>query len=215
MSQLKDQFTAFNGFSEKEVIELSNRAKIDKLQAGEMLMKKDDPDQMIFVILDGKIRIVQGSKVHQKTLATFSKGDWIEALALTRDPFRKTSVIADEPTRIMALDKIIIDSLNDKTQLSIYKRLAHLTAERIRLLKRNEYNLLAKNMQLKEDIFNYRSPLKSDLHQSEMIKSIIKKVPRLPAFATTLSSQLFTKELVDQIKRMKGGKEYYILGRRI
>ena len=201
MTQQKDQMSAFNGFSEKEVIELSSRAKIDKLQAGEILMKKDDPDQMVFIILDGKMRLVQGPKAHQKTVAVFSKGDWIEAMALARDPLRMTSVIVVEPTRVMALDKTTIDSLNDKTRLSVYKRLAHLSTERIRLLKKSENNLLSKNMQLKEDIFNYRSPLKRDFHHSEMIKNIIKKVPRLPAFATTLSSQLFTQELVEQIKR--------------
>lgn len=201
MTQLTDQMAAFNELSEKEMIELSSRAKIDKLQAGETLMKKDVLDQMVFVMLDGKMKIVQGPKAHQKTIATFSKGDWIEAMALARDPLRKTSVIAVEPTRIMALDKTTIDSLNNKTQLAVYKRLAHLSDERVRLLKKSENNLLIKNMQLKEDIFNYRSPLKTDFHKSEMIKGIIKKVPRLPAFATTLSSQLLTRELVEQIKR--------------
>ncbi len=201
MTQLKDQISVFNGLSEKEMIELSSRAKIDKLQAGEIFMKKDVLDQMVFIILDGKIKIVQGPKAHQVTIAAFSKGDWIEAMAFAKDPLRITSAIAAEPTRIMALDKTTIDSLNDKTQLTVYKRLAHLSAERIHLLKKSENHLLSKNMQLKEDIFNFRSPLKTDFHQSEMIKGIIKKVPRLPAFATTLSSQLFTKELVEQIKR--------------
>jgi HD-like signal output (HDOD) protein/CRP-like cAMP-binding protein len=201
MKQVKDPMPAFSELSEKELIELSSREKIDKLETGEILIKKDDPDQMAFVILDGKIRIVQGPKTHQKSVAVFSKGDWIEAVALARSPLRMTSVIAAEPTRIMALDKTTIDSLNDKTQLSVYKRLAHLSAERVRRLKKSENNLVAKNMQLKEDIFNHRSPLKTDFHQSEMIKGIIKKVPRLPAFATTLSTQLYTKELVDQIKR--------------
>lgn len=201
MMQLKDQMPAFNGFTEKEVIELSSRAKIDKLQAGEVLMTKEDPDQLVFIILDGKLRIVQGPKPHQKTIAVFSKGDWIEAMTLAETSLRMSSVIAAEPTRVMVLDKNSVDSLNDKTQLSVYKRLVHLSAERIRLLKESETNLLAKSIQLKEDIFNYRSPLKADFHQSDMIKGIIRKVPRLPAFATTLSGQLFTKELVEQIKR--------------
>jgi len=201
MAQLKDHIPAFKGLSEKELIELSGQAKIDKLQAGDILLKKYDPDLMVFVILDGKIRVVQGPKGHQKTIAVFSKGDLIEAMVLDRDPSRMTSVIAAEPTRVMDLDKTTIDSLNDKTQLSIYKGLAHLSAERVRMLKKSENNLIAKNMRLKEDIFNLRSPSSTDFHQSEMIKSIIKKVPRLPAFATTLSSQLFTRELVDQIKR--------------
>ena len=53
------------------------------------------------------MRIVQGPKAHQKTIAVFSKGDWIEAMALARDPLRMTSVIVVEPTReqiISAMD---------------------------------------------------------------------------------------------------------------
>ena len=115
MIQLNNQISAFSGLSEKEMIELSGRAKIDKLQTGETLMKKDDPDQMVFVILDGKMRLVQGPKAHQKTIAVFSKGELIEAMAITRDPLRMTSVIATEPTRVMALDKTTIDGLNDTT----------------------------------------------------------------------------------------------------
>ena len=201
MTQPDDQTSAFKELSEKELIELSSRAKIDKLQAGEIFLSKGALDEMVFVILDGKMRIVQGPKAHQKTIAVISKGCLIEAMAVAGDPLRMTSIIAAEPTRVMSLDKDAVDSLNEKTQLSVYKRLAHLLDDRIRLLKKSENNLLSKNMQLKEDIFNYRSPLKTDFHQSEIIKGIIKKVPRLPAFATTLSSQLVTRELVDQIKR--------------
>jgi HD-like signal output (HDOD) protein/CRP-like cAMP-binding protein len=201
MTQPDDQTFAFKGLSEKELIELSSRAKIDKLQAGEFYLKKGALEQMVFVILDGKVKIIQGPKAKQKTIAVISKGGLIEAMAVAGDPLRMTSVIAAEPTRVIALDKGTVDSLNEKTQLSVYKRLAHLLDGHIRLLKKSENNLLSKNMQLKEDIFNYRSPMKTDFHQSEIIKGIIKKVPRLPAFATTLSSQLVTKELVEQIKR--------------
>jgi HD-like signal output (HDOD) protein/CRP-like cAMP-binding protein len=203
ITQLKDQISAFKGLREKEVVEMFRRATFKNLKAGDILIKKSDDDQMAFVILDGKIkmRMVQDPKENPKTIATFSKGDWIEGMALTADPLQMTSAIAVEPTHVMILDKTTIDSLNEKTQLSVYKRLAHVFTERISQLQKNENNLVIKNIRLREDIFNYRSQLKTDFHHSEMIKGIIKKVPRLPAFVTTLSSQMFTKEIVDQIKR--------------
>ncbi len=201
MTQLKDQMSAFIGLSEKEVIEIFSRATIKKLQAGDSLLKQSDTEQMAFVILDGKIRIVQNPKERPQAIATLSKADWIEGTVLTGDPLQMTSAIAAEPTRVMILDKTTIDSLNEKTQLSIYKRLAHLFTERIHQLQKKESNLIIKNERLREDMFNYRSQFKTDFHHSEMIKGIINKVPRLPAFATTLSSQVFTREIVDQIKR--------------
>jgi CRP-like cAMP-binding protein len=201
ITPIKDLLPDFNELSEKEIIEISRRATIKKMHSGDILTKENDDDHVVYVVLDGKINLVQDAKAHPKIIAVFSKGDWIEGTAFTVGPFRSSSVIAAEPARIMVLDKKTIDSLNDITQLSIYRRLAHLYAERIQRIQKNENNLLEKNRQLKQDIFNHRSQFKTGFHRSEMIKGIIQKVPRLPAFATTLSGQLLTKELVEQIKR--------------
>jgi CRP-like cAMP-binding protein len=201
IAPLKDPLTDVNGLNEKEIIEMSRRATIRKMQAGDILMKEDEADHMVYVVLHGKMNLVPDLNAHSKPLAVFSKGDWIEGTAFSVGPTGSTYIIVTEPARIMAMDKATINSLNDTTQLAIYKRLAHLYAERIRKIQKNENHLLRKNRQLKQDIFNYRSQLKTGFHRSEMIKDIIHKVPRLPAFATTLSGQLFTKELVEQIKR--------------
>ena len=201
MTQLSDQTAAFKALSEKEVVEMFHQATFRNLSAGDILTKQSDADPIAFVILEGMIRMVQDPKEHPRTVATFSKGDWIEGTALTADSLQMTSAIAAEPTRVMILDKTTIDSLNEKTQLSVYKHLAQVFTERIGQLGKNENNLVMKNIRLKEDIFGYRSQSKTDFHHSEMIKGIIKNVPRLPPFVTTLSSQMFTKEIVDQIKR--------------
>ena len=201
ITSFKDPLTDFNELNEKEIIDMSRRAKIKKMQAGDILMEEDEADHMVYVVLHGKLNLVQDLKAHPKPIAVFSKGDWIEATAFSGSPLGSNYIIAAEPARIMAMDKTTIDSLNETTQLSIYKRLAHLYAARIRKIQKNDSRLFKKNRQLKQDIFNYRAHLKSDFHRSEMIRDIIQKVPRLPAFATTLSGQLLTKELVEQIKR--------------
>ncbi|MEJ2656400.1 MAG: HDOD domain-containing protein, partial [Desulfobacterales bacterium] len=197
----KDALHDVNALSEKEIIEISRRATIKKFQAGDMLMRENEADQRAYVVLDGRLNLVQDAKTHPKTIDVFSKGDWIEETAFNGDPLEAISFIAAEPARIMVLDKKTIDSLNDATQLSVYRRLAHLYAERIRRIQKNENNLFKKNRQLEQDIFDYRSQVDTRFHRSEMIHSIIQKVPRLPAFATTLSGQLLTKDLVEQIKR--------------
>ncbi len=202
VTRLKDPSSDVDKLNEKEIIEMSRRATIKKMTAGDILMKEDDTDHMVYVVLRGKLNLVPDLKVPSEPIAVFSEGDWIEGTVLESvGPVGSNYIIAAEPARIMAMDKPTIDSLNETTQLAIYKRLAHLYADRIHKIQNNENRLFNKNRQLKKDIFNYRSHLKSDFHRSEMIKDIISKVPRLPAFATTLSGQLLTKELVEQIKR--------------
>jgi CRP-like cAMP-binding protein len=201
ITPLKDPLPDFKELSEKEIIEISRRATIIKIQTGDILMTEDDADHRAYIVLEGEMNLVQDAKARPKIIAVFSKGDWIEGTAFTGGLFESSSVIAAEPARIMVLDKKTIDSLNDITQLSIYRRLAHLYAERIRRIQKNENNLSEKNRQLKQDIFNHRSQFNTSFHRSETIKGIIQKVPRLPAFATTLSGQLLTTDLVEQIKR--------------
>jgi HD-like signal output (HDOD) protein len=198
---LKDPLSVTNRLTEKEIIEMSRRAVIKKMNAGDMLMKEDDANYVVYVVLDGKLNLLQDAKSNPKTLTFFSRGNWIEETLLTGDSFGSTSVMAAEPASIMVLNKETIDSLTDMTQLSVYKRLAHLYSERVRNIQKNGDDLVKKNRQLKQDIFNHCCHLKTGFHRSEMIESIVQKVPRLPAFVTTLSGQLLTKELVDQIKR--------------
>jgi len=153
---LKDPLTDFNELNEKEIIEMSRRSTIKKMTAGDILMAEDETDHMVYVVLHGKLNLVQDLKAHAKPIAVFSQGDWIEgALLGSGGRIGSNCIIATEPVRIMAMDKQTIDSMNETTQLSIYKRLAHLYAARIHKIQENENRLFKKNRQLKSEILSH------------------------------------------------------------
>ena len=59
MTHPNDQYTGFNGLEEKAISELFRLATIKKFQAGDILIKEGDTDQIIFVILNGKVRMLE------------------------------------------------------------------------------------------------------------------------------------------------------------
>jgi HD-like signal output (HDOD) protein len=181
---------AFKGLGEKEINALYKDIPIKKLQPNQILIKEGDIDQAVYIILSGKLRIVKNMNNQIKTITTLQAGQWLGEIAFVRQVPRAASAIAIEPTTVMAFDRKTIHSLDDRTQLFFYKRLFSLSVERVKHLEKTQKALANKNKQLMDDIFSERVQVKADFRTSEMIQNIIKKIPRLPVFASDLTSKL-------------------------
>ena len=184
------QLIAFKGLGEKEINALYKNIPIKKLQPNQILIKEGDIDQAVYIILSGKLRIVKNISGQINTIATLQAGQWLGEIAFVRQSPRAASAIATEPTTVMAFDRNTIHSLDDRTQLFFYKRLFSLSVERVKHLEKTQKALANKNKRLMDDIFSERVQVKADFRTSETIQSIIKKIPRLPIFASGLTSKL-------------------------
>lgn len=201
----KFQIPSFKGLSEEELSRLYSVAQIRRLQAEEVLIKEGDTDQTVYVVLDGELRIVKDLFGAEQVLATLGKDNWIGEIAFTRKVPRTASAIVNKPSTVMVIEKAALDALGEKTQLFFYKRLNELAFERIRSLDARESDLARKNKRLKENLFSGRMQHKIDYGSSDMIRGIIKRVPKLPAFASTLAVKLLeegisTTEVVEGVK---------------
>ena len=184
------RLTAFKGLGEKEISALYKDIPIKKLQPNQILIKEGDIDQAVYIILSGKLRIVKNISGQINTIATLQAGQWLGEIAFVRQVPRAASAIAIEPTTVMAFDRNTIHSLDDRTQLFFYKRLFSLSVERVRHLEKTQKALANNNKRLMDDIFSERVQVKADFRTSEMIQNIIKKIPRLPVFASDLTYKL-------------------------
>lgn len=184
------QLIAFKGLGEKEINALYKNIPIKKLQPNQILIKEGNIDQTVYIILSGKLRIVKNISGQINSIATLQKGQWLGEIAFVRQVPRAASAIAIEPTTVMVFDRNTIHSLDDRTQLFFYKRLFSLSVERVKHLEKTQKALANKNKQLMDDIFSERVQVKADFRTSEMIQNIIKKIPRLPIFASDLTSRL-------------------------
>jgi HD-like signal output (HDOD) protein len=196
----------FNGLSEKEINTLYGLAAIKKIQTGDILIKKGDIDQTIYVILSGKISIVKGSHRQTKGGVFLHPGEWVGGIDFIRQVPCTASAVAAEPSSVMAVNEKTLDALEAKTQLFFFKHLNKLAIEQISRLEEKEKKLADKNIQLMEDIYRERTKTITEVQHSELVQNILKKVPKLPAFATTLANDLMgdrisSKEVSEQITK--------------
>jgi len=201
-----DRQYQFNGFSEKEINTLYGLASIKKLQPDDILIKKGDIDQTIYVILSGKIRIVKGGQRKTKGDVFLYPGDWVGGIDFVRQVPCAASAVAVEPSSVMAVNRKTLDALEAKTQLIFFKHLNNLAIEQISRLEEKEKKLDDKNIKLMKDIYRERTKCITDVQNSEMIQNILNKVPKLPVFATTLANDLMgdrisSKEVSEQITK--------------
>ncbi len=201
-----EQHVQFNGLSEKEIHILYSLATVKKLQPGDILIKAGDIDQTIYLILNGKIRIMEVAGRQAKVAVFLHKGDWVGGFGLVTKIQRTASVVAAEPSSIMTVNKKTLDALEEKTQLFFFKRLNALAIQRICQLEEREKKLADKNIKLIKDIYRERTQGITGLQNSEMVRNILKKIPKLPIFVTTLANNLMdgrisSREIAEQIKK--------------
>ncbi|MBN2126019.1 MAG: HDOD domain-containing protein [Deltaproteobacteria bacterium] len=201
----KAGLSSFDGLSEEEVRFLYSVAKIRKLQPGEVLIREGETDQLVYVILDGVVEILKNVQGSTKRIAVLRRDDWIGEIAFTRKIPRTASAVAGGDVTVMVIDEATLSALEDRTQLFFYRRLNDLAYDRISRLEADRNDLSDRNRQLMEGMFASRSGAGSDYETSDLIKGIIKKVPKLPVFASSLAVKLLedrisAKEVADLVK---------------
>ncbi|MBN1101905.1 MAG: HDOD domain-containing protein [Deltaproteobacteria bacterium] len=191
----KHQIPSFQGLSEAELKRLYSLARIRKLQPDEVLIREGDTDQTVYIVLEGQLRVVKKVQDGEEVIATLGRDSWIGEIAFTRKIPRTASAIADKPSLVMVIEKATLDALEEKTQLFFFKRLNDLAFERIRSLELRERDLAGKNRRLRENLVLGRIQTRVDYGRSETVQTLLKKIPKLPVFASSLAVKLLEEEV--------------------
>ena len=202
----KGRSYAFEGLGDKQLNTLYSLATTKTLQKDEALFRQGDTEQVLYVVLEGEIRVIK--HLHgqlTKTVSTLREGAWVGEIGFTGGMPRTASAFANKPSRVLAIDKSTVAALDERAQLFLFKRLNFLTSMIIGDLDTREKELVIRNRQLTESLFSARTRDKTDYSRSQMIQSIINKVPQLPVFASTLTHKLLgggtsLKEVSEMIK---------------
>ena len=199
------RLASFEGLDEKDVTTLYNLAPIKRLKQGDALIREGDTDQTVYVILDGLITVIKDIEGQMEEIATLGEGDWVGEIAFTQKIKRTASAIAKTQVSVLVFEKRTIEALDPRIQLFFFRRLNDLAAVRVNELSVKESFLSLKNRQLVNYIQSVHDRTKTDYSHSDMILGILKKVPRLPAFAVrlalkTLDENFTPNELAEGIK---------------
>lgn len=189
------QMHAFQGLSTEQLGTLYGLAPVRTLQAGEFLIREGETDQTVYVLLEGEVRIVKDLQGQEDLLATLGEGNWVGEIAFTRQIPRTASAVASRTSKVMTIDQSTLNAMDEKAQLFFYQRFNDLAMERISQLEKRSRVLVRRNQELMGQIFLARSQKGTDYSESQMIRGILAKVPRLPVFASILTTKLLEERI--------------------
>ena len=184
------QHPAFDGISERDLIEIYNIVEIKKCKPGDFLFHEGDSAKKVYLILDGSIKIIKKVNDYSKDVAILIKGDLVGERAFIDKSARTGSGIAIEPTTIICLNENGLNTLSHTIQSMLYKNLTKLATKRIFDIISQEKNFREKNEYLISYIKNCQEKRSSQYVNSSIIKKIIKSLPQLPMYASRLTIML-------------------------
>jgi len=93
----------FSDLSHKDLQLLGSTARERQFAAGETMMRQGDTGAGLFVIVDGKVRVLQQGPGGERELGVYGKDAVIGEMALLDDLPRSAAVIASEPTKVLVI----------------------------------------------------------------------------------------------------------------
>jgi len=119
ITQLK-QVAILSGLSNEDLATVAERATTRKLAAGDVLMKKGDPGDSLFLIHSGLVKITtENSKGEELILNRWGAGSAIGEMSLLDGGTRSASVIALEETEALELSRETFEEIVKKPSVSL------------------------------------------------------------------------------------------------
>ncbi len=84
---------------------MADEGKIKKLSSGEVLFHEGEVGDMMYLIRQGKIKIVKGKGEEEKVLAILKEGDFFGEMAIIDGSPRSASAIAVDDVVLLMIDK--------------------------------------------------------------------------------------------------------------
>ena len=172
---------------EKVFMTLYNWAEVRNLSPGQVLTREGSVEQNAFFVVHGAIQISKKVNDQDVPITVLGRGEWVEPGSLVRRQTTAHSATALEPSVVMIITPSILDALHSDDQVAILKYINLLFLTQIDTLTATLTGLQSRNEQLIENLFRQRLLLKTDVGKSKIVHDIIKKIPRLPAFAKHLA----------------------------
>lgn len=200
----KEKIPAFEKLSQKELGIVYNIAEQRRFAPGEVILKEGDKDKTLFLIVDGQVAIYKNISGVNVPLDTLEAGFWVGEVAMLRDAPRMATAVAVNQTQLLAFTPQAFATLPEKLQIHIQKYLLALAGHRLDGLLEKISDGAGKIGRLGN--FVRRAEAQSEAcTNSELIRHIVEKIPKLPRYATDLAMKLVDEklnimEIADSIK---------------
>ncbi len=110
-----DSFEIFRGLTRSEIDRIAEAGVIRSIPAEKTLFRKGTTGKDVFLVLKGKIQIVDEYDNYRKILAELGPGEFFGEMSMfERVHTRSAHAIVKEPSQLLALDGDVLNKLIDK-----------------------------------------------------------------------------------------------------
>lgn len=130
------KISLFGAIPEAGLDTIINRAEHQVLEAGEILFREDEPSSAIYILLEGKVKIVNNYGTEPLEIIELSTGSSLgEASLLGIQPHSATALVTEKAS-IMVITRTLLNSLH-KENLELFSLLIlNMARELARRIKR-------------------------------------------------------------------------------
>jgi len=182
-------------FGDKELKTLYNHATVKRLKPGDKLINEGDSDNGAHLLVEGALIAKKRLNGKDKEFIHIRQKRENGGVAFFGQDHWPVSIAAAEPSILLAFEESTFDALDDRLKLFFYKRQYRLDFETIGRLLEKETELIRRNQYYQTYLFSTLNQKRPDYSHSELITGILKKIPRLPVFASTLATDLTDEEV--------------------
>ncbi len=128
-----DKFEVFRGLSEADIARIVEAGLIRSLNGGKVLFRKGDVGKDVFLVLRGKIQLVDEYDSHKKVLAELGPGEFFGEMSMVeKHHIHSLHAIVKEPSQLLVLRNDVLNRLiDDKMPKRFLKNIIGVLCNRI------------------------------------------------------------------------------------
>lgn len=108
------EFDVFKGLGKSDISRILDLGMIRPIDKGKLLFKKGDIGHEMFVLLKGKIDIIDEYGTHKKILAELGPGEIFGEMAMFEKHQRSAHALVKEPSQVLVLSEDVLDKMIEK-----------------------------------------------------------------------------------------------------
>jgi serine/threonine-protein kinase len=130
--RLKGRNILFADFSETDLANVMQMSRQETYQAGDTIVREGAGGSTMYVVMRGQVSVRKMSGPKEVEIKQASKGECFGEMAVISQMPRSATVVALEPTEVIAISGAVLRSANQVLCMKLYRNIASLLTDRMR-----------------------------------------------------------------------------------
>jgi serine/threonine-protein kinase len=145
IARLREKYVFFSDFTEDELQTIFKLSQKKKYIPGEYIIREGTIGTKMFVIISGTVSVQNDRNGQEIEIQRLGPGSCVGEMSLVDKMERSASVVAVEPTLAIAINETVLRLSNPAICLKLYRNLAAMLSEKLRVNDCKYRELLAKS----------------------------------------------------------------------